>query len=298
MKTSISMIRVLFVFVCMFLVWTETEAQQRGTVRGGGTGRPAPPAKTVKKFDGNADSAYEKHEWISAKGDTLRYRLLLPEDYNPGTSYPMILFLHGAGERGSDNTKQLVHGANLFLQPQIRKDFPAIIVFPQCPENSFWSNVNFKINDTTKKREFIFQEGGAPTSAMQMLLDWLPEMEKKYSIAKDQRYVMGLSMGGMGTFEIVRRKPRYFAAAMPICGGANPKTAEAIKETAFWIFHGDKDDVVPIKYSEQMVEAFQNFYVSAEVNYTVYGNVGHNSWDNAFSEPELLPWLFRQRLKK
>jgi predicted peptidase len=291
--------RFLFIGICCLgFMLQDSEAQQTG----GGVNRPVrTPAKrgTVPKtFSGNADSAYVKGEWISTKGDTLRYRLLLPEDYNPVSTYPMILFLHGAGERGSDNAKQLVHGANLFLQPGIRKDFPAIIVFPQCPTDDFWANVDMRINDTTKKREFVFSEGGEPRKIMQLLLDWLPEFEKKYPVKRDQRYVMGLSMGGMGTFELVRRKPRFFAAAVPICGGANPATAGAMKETAFWIFHGNKDDVVPYQLSENMALAFQEFYVSAEVNFTIFNNVGHNSWDPAFAEPDLLPWLFSQQLKK
>ncbi|MCU0387546.1 MAG: alpha/beta hydrolase-fold protein [Chitinophagaceae bacterium] len=261
----------------------------------GAIGVQAPKKKSTGFIAFNTDSAYQKHEWIPQSGDTLKYRLLLPADYDSSKKYPLVLFLHGAGERGSDNQKQLIHGANLFLQPQVRENYPAIVVFPQCPENDFWSNVEMEMNDTTKKWSFNFLESGAPTQSMKMLLYWLPELEKKYKIDPLQRYVMGLSMGGMGTFEIVRRKPGYFAAAVPICGGANPKTAASIKETAFWIFHGDKDDVVPYQLSEQMVYALQEFYAGAEVNFTLYGNVGHNSWDPAFEEPDLLPWLFGQK---
>ena len=258
----------------------------------GGLGRPAPRPKPAVTATVNADSAFEKHEWIPQTGDTVKYRLLLPANYDATKSYPFVLFLHGAGERGNDNLKQLVHGAQLFLQPEVREKYPAIVVFPQCPANGFWSNVEFKMNDSTGKRDFFFPEGGNPSDAMKLLLYWLPELEKKYKIKSDQRYVMGLSMGGMGTFEIVRRKPGYFAAAVPICGGANPKTAAAIKETAFWIFHGEKDDVVPYQLSEQMFQALQEFYVGAEVNFTLYGNTNHNSWDPAFAEPDLLSWLF------
>lgn len=253
------------------------------------------PPKTIftgNAYSGNPDSIYERHEWISPAGDTLRYRLLLPLNYDTAKSYPLLLFLHGGGERGSDNTKQLMHGARLFLNPEVRRSYPAIVVFPQCPEKDYWSNVKIKINDTTQQREFTFFEGGNPTRAMELLLNWLPELERTHRIKQDQRYVAGLSMGGMGTFEIVRRKPGFFAAAVPICGGAHPGTAGAIKETAFWMFHGDKDNVVPYQYSERMFEALQEFYVRSEVNFTLYRNTGHNSWDAAFAEPELLPWLF------
>lgn len=288
-----------FILLATFVfAWqVEGTAQARRT-RAGTSNRGAVNAISQRPFDGNPDSAYAKKEWIAPNGDTLRYRLLLPQDYDPDKAYPLILFLHGAGERGYDNRKQLIHGANLFLQPQNRTDFPAIIVFPQCEQNDFWANVSFVINDSTKKRDFVFSEAGAPTRAMEKLLGWLPVLEQSYKIKKEQRYVMGLSMGGMGTFELVKRKPRYFAAAIPICGGANPNTAGTIRETAFWVFHGEKDDVVPLKYSEQMVTALGQFAQRAEVNFTVYSNTGHNSWDKAFAEPELLSWLFSQQLKK
>jgi predicted peptidase len=247
-------------------------------------------SQDVKQY--NADSSYQKKEWVSASGDTLKYRLLLPENYNPANAYPLVVFLHGAGERGGDNTKQLTHGAQLFLQPEVRKAYPAIVVFPQCAKNDYWSNVQITKEESTQTRVFNFQEGGEPTPAMKNLLAWLPNLENEFKINAAQRYIMGLSMGGMGTFELVARKPGYFAAAVPICGGANPKTASAIKETAFWIFHGKNDDVVPYQLSENMFIALQEFYVHEESYLTLFDNTNHNSWDRAFAEPDLLPWLF------
>ncbi len=265
------------------------------------TGPRRPVKKTapfLNSFIVNTDSAYQKKEWISSKGDTLRYRLLLPDGYDSTKMYPFVLFLHGAGERGNDNTKQLVNGSKLFLLPDVRKNYPAIVVFPQCDSLSFWSNVKFKMNDTIKKWEFDFQENGEPTKAMGLLLEWLPVLDKKYPSLPQQRYIMGLSMGGMGTFEMVRRKPGYFAAAIPICGGAHPKTAAAMKKTDFWIFHGQKDDVVPWQLSEQMVNAFAALYDHPEVEFTLYADANHNSWDRAFAEPELLSWLFNKKNKQ
>ncbi|HSK13879.1 MAG TPA: prolyl oligopeptidase family serine peptidase [Phnomibacter sp.] len=254
--------------------------------------------RTTAAAETPPDSIYLVKEWVSpSSGDTLKYRMLLPVNYDPQKSYPLILFLHGAGERGSDNIRQLTHGAKLFANPEVRENFPAIVVFPQCPATSYWSNVDIRLNDSTKKREFNFQKEGEPTQAMKMLLQWLPYFEQEYAISEKQRYVMGLSMGGMGTFELVRRRPGYFAAAVPICGGANPETAQQIKETSFWIFHGKMDDVVPYEHSEKMVNALQEFYVRGEVNYTLFPKANHNSWDPAFAEPDLLPWLFNQKKK-
>lgn len=238
-------------------------------------------------------SLYEKHLHINGR-DTLPYRLLLPENYDGSKKYPLIFFLHGAGERGNDNQKQLVHGAKLFLKDEIRKKFPAIIVFPQCSANSYWSNVEIK-NNEQGKRSFYFQPDGEPTKAMKLAKELLHKLMTDYSVNKKRIYAGGLSMGGMGTFELVRRNPKTFAAAFPICGGANPATASKLKKTKWWIFHGGKDDVVLPANSEVMVEALKK--IKASVKYTLYPNANHNSWDPAFAEPDLLPWLFKQKRK-
>ncbi|HEX7905752.1 MAG TPA: alpha/beta hydrolase-fold protein [Chitinophagaceae bacterium] len=233
---------------------------------------------------------YQKHLYISGN-DTLPYRLLLPENYDAAKKYPLIYFLHGAGERGNDNEAQLIHGSKLFLKDDIRKNYPAIIVFPQCPVNSFWSNVDFKIEDG--KRNFHFKGDGEPTIAMKLAQELLYKIIREYPVQKKQIYVGGLSMGGMGTFEIVRRNPKLFAAAMPICGGGAPATAVKMKKTKWWIFHGAKDDVVPPELSEKMVKALQE--AKATVKFTLYPEANHNSWDAAFAELELLSWLFSQK---
>jgi len=225
-------------------------------------------------------------------GDSLPYRLLLPLDYDKSKSYPLILFLHGAGERGSDNNSQLAHGAALFANDSVRRRFPAIVIFPQCPQNSFWSNVRFVQDTTTGERIFSFQNGGDPTSAMMMLLQLLNVIQKDYAVDSKRVYVGGLSMGGMGTFEIVSRKPQVFAAAFPICGGGSVEAAKRMKHPAWWIFHGLKDNVVPPSLSVAMAAALRQ--AGAKHKLTLYPEANHNSWDNAFAEKELLPWLFSQ----
>lgn len=235
--------------------------------------------------------AFEKKEFVVGN-DTMPYRLLLPENYNPAIRYPVILFLHGAGERGKDNELQLVHGARLFLKEEVRKDFPSIVIFPQCPKNSYWSNMDTKIINGEKS--FVFRADGEPTPALNLAQQLLYFIIQNYSVEKKQVYVGGLSMGGMGTFEIVRRNPLLFAAAFPICGGAVPETASQLKNVKWWIFHGGKDNVVPPFHSEQMAEALKS--VMADVRFTLYPEANHNSWDAAFAEPELLKWLFSQHL--
>ncbi len=174
-------------------------------------------------------SKYEKHNFILGK-DTLPYRILFPENYVPSKKYPLILFLHGSGERGNDNEAQLSHGGDFFLKDSIRKNYPAIVFFPQCRKDSYWSNVDRKV-EADSSVQFIFQTGGKPTIMMELLQKLLNQIMNKTQIERKQLYVGGLSMGGMGTFEIVSRNPKLFAAAFPMCGGANEASASKFLPT-------------------------------------------------------------------
>ncbi|MFT3826415.1 MAG: alpha/beta hydrolase-fold protein [Chitinophagaceae bacterium] len=236
-------------------------------------------------------SLFEKRLYIY-KNDTLPYRILLPVNYDPSVKYPLVLFLHGAGERGRDNEKQLTHGAALFLRDSIRNNHPAIVVFPQCMEESYWSNVNI-VKDSSGKRQFYFRKDGAPTKAMMLAQRLLKDLQQHYPVNSKQVYVGGLSMGGMGTFEIARRNPKTFAAAFAICGGADPATAGKLRKIKWQVFHGGKDDVVNPDFSRKMVAALKQ--AGADVQFTLYPDANHNSWDSTFAEPALLYWLFSQR---
>lgn len=223
--------------------------------------------------------------------DSLHYRMLLPENFDAARKYPVLLFLHGAGERGNDNEAQLTHGAKLFLDKKVRQDFPAIVIFPQCPKNDYWSNVKFK--DPKTGSRFDFQAGGEPTRPMKLVMELMRDLKKRKFTDNDRIYVGGLSMGGMGTFEILRRKPKLFAAAIAICGGDNAANVRKYRKVPIWVFHGGKDDVVLPAESERVVSELKK--LGSEVKYTLYPNANHNSWDPAFAEPELLPWLFSQK---
>lgn len=242
------------------------------------------------------DLSLFKKEWLFQSGDTLPYRILLPKNFDATKKYPLIMFLHGRGESGSDNEKQLVHGAKLFLADSNRNNFPAIVVFPQCPVNSYWSNVQMVAEGSKgAARSFYFTKDGEATQAMKMVMALMGNLYARYKIQDNQVYIMGLSMGGMGTFELVRRMPNTFAAAVPICGGANTATAGSLTKTNWWVFHGGKDDVVLPKYSEDMVKSMKKYRVP--VKFTLYPQANHNSWDPAFTEPDLLKWLFKQKKK-
>lgn len=234
------------------------------------------------------NGAFDRGSFISKK-DTLPYRILFPEKFDPKNKYPLIIVLHGAGERGTNNEAQLAYGPQLFLNDTIRTNYPAIVIFPQCPKDSYWSNV--AIDTTGGKRKFNFIEGGEPTHAMSALMGMVDQFLEKPYVEKKQIYVGGLSMGGMGTLEILRRKPNVFAAAFDICGGDNTNNVKKYaKKVPLWIFHGAKDSVVPFTHSEAVVSALKE--AGATPKFTVYPNDDHNSWNHAFAEPELIPWLF------
>lgn len=235
---------------------------------------------------------YERRSFTGETG-ILPYRILFPVNYNRNSKYPLVLVLHGAGEKGKDNNAQLIHGGSLFSSDSVRKQFPAIVIFPQCPREDFWADARSEYRGNI--RTTIFQGSGQQTNSMKMLLGLVDSLTSLNTIDKNRMYIGGLSMGGMGTFELLYHRP-VFAAAFPICGGGNPTIVKNYnKQTSFWVFHGKEDNIVPHKYSDQMVEALQKNHF--EVKYSLYQNVKHNSWDKAFNEPDLLPWLFSKSLK-
>jgi len=238
---------------------------------------------------------FEKQLFVLGE-DTLRCRILTPINYSPAQKYPLVVFLHGSGERGKDNEKQLTWGADLFLDSLNRARFPAIIVFPQCPENESWANtIRTGIKDSLGG--FRLDTTAPVKNALNLLLHFIDTLTAHGGIDKQRIYAGGLSMGGFGTFEILWRRPDLFAAAFPICGGGTPeKVKQYLPRLPIWIFHGNADPVVPVGNSRLMVQALRTNH--ANVLYTEYAGVGHDSWKNTFAEPDLLKWLFSQKKTK
>lgn len=225
--------------------------------------------------------------------DSMPYRIMFPRNFDPLLKYPLILFLHGAGERGNNNESQLVHGARFFASDTNRQNYPSIVLFPQCPADSYWANVSFSY-DPAGKRSFSFNPAGEPTLPLQLVMQLLDSLLKESWVDTERIYLGGLSMGGMGTFELLYRKPDIFAAAFPICGGGNPDLInEKVKSVEVWAFHGQDDPVVVPELSERMIDAL--LLTGAKARLTKYPGVGHNAWDFVFLEPDLLPWLFSVR---
>ncbi|MDE6148404.1 MAG: phospholipase [Bacteroidales bacterium] len=230
--------------------------------------------------------------FISSHGQVLPYRILFPENYSPSRQYPLLLFLHGAGERGTDNRSQTAHGQQLLLSDKMLEQ--AIVIVPQCPKEDYWVNI---VRPVTSNAERTFPEA-APISASLMSVKELVDSFIILGIAdKDRIYGTGLSMGAFGILDLAMRNPDYFAAVELICGGVNLNRISSYKgKTAFRFFHGLKDDIVPPHFSQEAHKVLkENGIESCLVEYP---QANHNSWDTAFSEPDYIEWLFKHSKRK
>ncbi|MDP4128638.1 MAG: dienelactone hydrolase family protein [Bacteroidota bacterium] len=239
------------------------------------------------------DSSLYQRKIFIRNGDTLRYRILYPENAKKGKVYPLLVFLHGSGERGNDNGLQLFHGGDLFLKPELRTQFPAVVIFPQCPLGETWSKFPHPRDTSAAFNKLLnLDELTTPEKLVKLLMDSLSENKR---IDKKRIYLGGLSLGGFGTYDLAIHYPRYFAAVFPICGQANVDLyVRKASHIPVWIFHGAKDNVVNPQPDRDLIKALQDAGAK-NAKYTEYPEANHNSWDSAFAEPGLLPWLFSQK---
>jgi predicted peptidase len=227
----------------------------------------------------------EKKTFTDAKGGKLPYRLMKPEGYDARKKYPLVVFLHGAGERGDDNEQQLLHGVAEFARAENREKYPCFLVAPQCPKDQKWADV-----DWSSESHKIAKE---PSEPGRLVLELIAALEKEYGIDARRIYLTGLSMGGYGTWDLLARRPDLFAAAVPICGGGDEAMAAKIAKVPVWVFHGDRDPAVKVTRSRNMVKALEE--AGGHPRYTEYAGVAHNSWDRAYGDPEMMKWLFEQK---
>jgi len=215
---------------------------------------------------GQSEQMFQKE---IVKKVSLKYLLYLPQGYGEKKeqTWPLLLFLHGAGERGNDLSLVKKHGPPKLIEQG--REFPFIVVSPQCPTTSWWPE---------------------QVDALMALLD---EVQSKYAVDPDRVYITGLSMGGFGTWTLISRHPERFAAAAPICGGGDRYVARRLKDVPVWAFHGAKDPVVPLQASADMVEALKK--AGGNVQFTVYPEAQHDSWTETYNNPKLYEWFLSQR---
>ena len=197
----------------------------------------------------------------------MNYLLALPKDYDKKDTWPLVLFLHGAGERGDNLELVKVHGPPKLIGEG--KEFPFIVVSPQCPKDVWWEPIE-----------------------LTALLD---QVIKTHNVDEDRIYVTGLSMGGFGTWRLAAFTPDRFAAIAPICGGGEAYWARRFPHLPTWAFHGAKDQGVPLVRSEEMIDAIKE--KGGEPKLTVYPEAGHDSWTETYNNPEFYEWLLEQKRK-
>ena len=254
------------------------------SVTGGGTsGSAAAVGALARRLDLEAMTRAREHKTLY--GESLKYRIYESPGLRKGQKCPLVLLLHGAGERGSDNKAQMVHGVRGLIAFSMRNDQPMILVVPQCPARMQWVNAPWCVDSHTMP-EF-------PSQPLRLAFELCKSVTENYPVDKSRIYVTGISMGGFGTWDAIQRKPEYFAAAMPVCGGGDTGRAKALIKLPIWVFHGDKDDVVKPFRSRSMVEAIKR--AGGKPRYTECEDVGHDVWNQAYSDQKALAWLFSQK---
>lgn len=229
---------------------------------------------------------YQKCVYVDSNNTQLPYRMLKPENINDGDKYPLVVFLHGSGERGDDNEKQLTYGASVFSNPANADKFPAFVIFPQCKEKAW----------TDKISPEMFMPGSSTppeSKSEEAVMELIANVIENNPIDQNRIYIVGISMGGIAAFDLVCRYPSVFTAAVPICGAVNPDRLSEAKDVKFLIFHGEDDDEVPSFCSREAYKALSA--AGADVDYIEFAGIGHECWSSAFNYPTLLSWLFSKR---
>ena len=218
-------------------------------------------------------------------GGVLPYRIFIPPSYDKRQKYPLVLWLHGSGGRGSDNVRQIsagnLRGTHVWTTPANQSRYPCFVLAPQCPENEVWTSGDKPLTPGPRLRQAV---------------RLLASIEQEFSIDTDRLYVAGQSMGGFGTWSLISAHPNMFAAAIPINGGGDTSKASLLRDLPLWVFHGEKDEAVDVEQSRRMVAAIRR--AGGSPKYTEYRGAGHLIWARVFSEPDLVPWLFSQSRTK
>lgn len=241
------------------------------------------------------NSFFKRLEIKDAAGNKLPYQLMEPHSkLHPEASgsnsklYPLVIFLHGSGERGVDNSSQMKNAVHAFVEKEMREKHPCYLLVPQCPPEQRWGG-------SSRDPKIAFDEKN-PTVQGRMVIELIEKtLQEHPDIDRNRVYITGLSMGGFGTFDALMRRPDLFAAGMPLCGGGDVSQVERIKNIPLWVFHGRLDEAVHPRFSWEMVEALKK--AGSKVQYTEYSTLGHNVWDVTYYNPAVLEWLFSQKKK-
>jgi predicted peptidase len=246
-------------------------------------GQQPAPGKTVD------DTMYESHkvdiEHARHGKQSIGYRLMRPDEKAGPGPHPLVVFLHGAGERGSDNRRQLTYLPRWMITDRHRREHPCFLLAVQCPEDQWWS--------PHSEEERLIAVAGESTPSMQALEEVLEKVIETEKVDANRIYLTGLSMGGYGSWHLAAKHPGRFAAVVPICGGGVVEDAPRLKDLPIWAVHGTDDRVVPEAQSRRMVDAVRA--AGGTVLYTPLEGVGHDSWTDAYNRIGVIEWMFEQR---
>lgn len=228
----------------------------------------------------------------TSDGYELKYRIYVPDDYSPDKKYPLVLFFHGAGEKGNDNATQLKTGITTIFSFSNSEIYQSIVIAPQCPlltpDTAKWVDVPNWVDGCSYSTDLIPE-----SKPMKAVVDLLGAVRESYSTDVNRWYVTGLSMGGFATWDIITRHPELWAAAAPVCGGADYRKAELIKDLPIWTFHGLQDPTVPYQGTEKMVNRLKEIG-STSIKYTEIASGKHDIWSGVYSTYPLYTWMFSQ----
>lgn len=237
-------------------------------------------AAEAKPIDATLLKRFEARVLTNAPGKIVRYRLFKPPAYDSRTNYPLVLFLHGAAGLGDDNARQFNGGNEVpplaLTAEDAQARFPSFVLAPQCPRGSSWSGF-----------------GRQPSEIVGATLATVQALQREFRIDPSRIYIVGVSMGGHGVWDTVAKFPQAFAAAVPICAASELSQASKIAPLPVWCFHGAEDPLINVRNAREMIAALRK--AGGYPRYTEYPGVGHDSYRNAFKEPDLLPWLFSQK---
>ena len=221
----------------------------------------------------------------------LPYRLYIPENYNKLQKYPIILYLHDGGPKGNDNKSQINKVVEWLVKHPVQSEIGCFVMVPQCPRKTQWLNTTFK------KAPFLnYNQDEIPESdAMKMIILEIRNLLKEFNIDKDRIYVTGYSMGGSGTWDIITRYPDFFAAAVPVTGVSDPSKAKLVAYMPIWAFHGQEDPISFVQNTRNMMAALKKY--GSNCRFSELKDVGHGSWHQAYSNNEMISWLFEQKKK-
>ncbi|MGL4629931.1 MAG: prolyl oligopeptidase family serine peptidase [Leadbetterella sp.] len=237
---------------------------------------------------------FQVKSFTDSRGTTLPYRVVLPINFDSTKKYPLLLILHGGGERGSDNITQLKYIKEFVLKVQDHE--PAIVLMPQCPTTDYWASVKF---DRSLKPPYVFDHNYKKyeeTKSLHAVVELIQKHIDDKTANVNRIYIMGWSMGGMGTFEAVYRYPKLFAAAVPVCAGGDVIGYRSLQtKTVFYVFHGVEDDVITVDNSQKMVDELKRS--KKKYTYKTYPGVKHDSWNNVLAEPTIITKLMAHKNK-